>query len=77
VPSHRFEGFTPVTDSTHMDGYKYDPVGKKLTVRFKNGYVYEASGVSSETHQAFVSAPSQGTHWHWVIKDNHNITRVK
>lgn len=77
MPSHRFEGFTPVQDSTHMDGYKYSSVDRKLTVRFKNGYVYEAHGVTPEDHQAFVESPSQGTHWHRALKDSHHIERVK
>lgn len=77
MASHRFEGFNEVKDSTHMDGYKYEPMDRKLTVRFKNGYVYEAHGVSPETHKAFVEAPSKGTHWHWALRDTHHIERVK
>jgi hypothetical protein len=77
MPSHRFEGFTEVKDSTHMDGFRYDPVARKLTVRYRNGYVYEASGVSPEEHKAFAEAPSQGAHWHWAVKNSHDVVRVK
>jgi hypothetical protein len=77
MPRHSFDGFTPVQDSTHMDGESYDPIAKQLKVRYKNGYVYVAHGLSSEEYQAFKSAPSQGSHWHWVLRDSHHIERVK
>jgi hypothetical protein len=76
MTSHRFEGFTPI-DSGHLDGAKYDPIGKKLTVRFKNGYTYDVHGVSAQDHQDFMEAPSQGEHFHQVIKNNYRVERVK
>jgi hypothetical protein len=76
MPAHRFDGFTPI-DSDHMDGAKYNAVDRKLTIRYKNGYVYEVHGVSSEDHQAFMDASSQGEHYHQVIKNNFHIERVK
>lgn len=76
MSSHRFDGFTPI-DSGHMDGCKYSAMDRKLTIRYKNGYVYEVFGVSPEDHQAFMDAPSQGEHWHQIIKVNHHVERVR
>ena len=76
MPRHRFEGFVPV-DSGHIDGVRYDPMERVLAVRFKNGYVYHAHGVSSDDHQAFMDASSPGEHYHQVIKPNYHVERVR
>lgn len=70
------EGFTPIS-SDHIAGAKYDPLRRQMDVKFQNGYVYRAHGVSSHDYQQFMSAPSQGQHWHQVIKNNFGIERVK
>jgi hypothetical protein len=70
------DGFTP-HESGHIDGSKYDPVSRKMTIRFQNGYEYVAHGVPQQTYQDFLDASSQGEHYHSVIKLQHHIERVK
>jgi KTSC domain len=76
MSTHRFDGFTKI-DSDHMDGVRYDPLNRKMTVRYKNGYIYEVHGVESETYQEFLDAPSQGEHYHAFIKNQHRVERVR
>lgn len=73
---HAFEGFTPIS-SDHMDGAHYNHTEQKMTIRYKNGYVYEVHGIAPEHYQEFLNAPSQGEHYHKFIKGNFHITRVK
>lgn len=73
----RRDGFTTIEGSDHLDGYKYSQMDHKLTLKFKNGYVYDVHHVPLEEHQAFVNAPSQGEHFHKIIKDNYHVERVK
>lgn len=73
---HSFEGFEPIS-SAHMDGAKYNAMDRTLQIRFQNGYVYQAHGVSQEDYRAFMDAPSQGEHYHSVIKQNYHVERVK
>jgi hypothetical protein len=76
MAAHRFDGFEPIS-SGHLDGVKYDSMEKKMVVRFTNGYQYAVHGVTPEHYQEFVKAPSQGEHFHAVIKPNFHIERVK
>ena len=76
MSTHRFDGFTSIS-SGHIDGAKYDSSERKMTVRFQNGYQYAVHGVSPEHYQEFMEAPSQGEHFHKVIKDNFHVERVK
>jgi len=76
MPSHRFDGFTPIS-SGHIDGAKYDSFARKMTVRFQNGYHYDVHGISAESYKQFMGAPSQGEHYHNFIKGNYYIERVK
>lgn len=73
---HSFEGFTPIS-SDHMDGVRYNSMDRTMHVRFQNGYIYAAHGVSPEEYRKFMAAPSQGQHWHAHIKDNYPVERVK
>lgn len=70
------DGFTPIS-SDHLDGAKYDSMERKMTLRFQNGSHYDVHGVLPEDYQAFLDAPSQGEHFHQVIKNNFHIERVK
>ena len=75
MSTHRFDGFTPIS-SGHLDA-KYDSHEKKMIVRFQNGSVYHVHGVLPEDYEAFMSAPSQGEHYHSTIKSNFHVERVK
>jgi hypothetical protein len=70
------DGFTEIS-SDHLSGAKYNSRAQKMILRYKNGYHYEVSGVSPETYQEFMDAPSQGIHFHQYIKGNYHIERVK
>ena len=70
------DGFTSVS-SGHLDAVKYDSMARQMTVRFQNGYHYAVHDVSPEDYDAFISAPSQGAHYHQVLKSNFRIERVK
>lgn len=71
-----FDGFTPIS-SDHIAGAKYDAIQHEMHVKFQNGYVYRVHGVTPTDYQHFMDAPSQGQHWHQVIKNNFGIERVK
>ena len=73
----RKDGFTTIEGSDRLDGYKYSQMDHKLTLKLKNGYIYDVHHVPLEEHQAFVDAPSQGEHFHNFIKPNYHIERVK
>lgn len=70
------DNFTKV-DSEHIDGVSYSSLARKLAVKFKNGSVYHVHDVSHADHQEFMSAPSQGEHYHQVFRDHYNIEKVK
>jgi KTSC domain len=76
MSTHRFDGFTPIS-SDHLDGCKYDAVQRKMTVRFTNGYQYIVHGLSADSYNQFMDAPSQGEHYHAHIKPNYHVERVR
>lgn len=76
MTNHSFEGFEPIS-SDHIDGARYNSMDRQMTIRFKNGSQYVAHEVSPQDYQAFMDAPSQGAHYHAVIKPNYHIERVK
>lgn len=52
----------------------YDDETKVLTVRFRSGGVYVYADVSTEAHQALMSAESVGKHFQANIRDKY-VTR--
>jgi hypothetical protein len=68
--------FTPI-DSDHIAGAYYDSMERRATIKFKNGSVYHVHGMLPDDYQAFMDAPSQGRHFHSIIKDNYHVERVK
>ena len=77
MASSRFEGFTKLEGSGHLDGVKYDSRQRQMTVRFQNGYQYVVHGISADSYQQFLNAPSHGEHYHNNIKDNYHIERIR
>lgn len=73
----KFDGFTKLKGSGHLDAVKYESYERKMTVRFQNGAVYDVHGVQPQAYQDFMDAPSQGQHYHDHIKDNYAVERVK
>jgi hypothetical protein len=68
--------FTSI-DSKHISGARYNSLDRTLDIQFRNGSVYRARDVSPEDHQAFMDAPSQGSHYHRVVKNSFHIVQVK
>ena len=69
-------GWTEIS-SDHLSHVKYDETESKLAVRFQNGFEYHVHGVSPKDYREFISAPSQGIHYHRVLKNNFHVERVK
>lgn len=57
----------PVT-SSKIKSVGYDPERKVLEVEFKNGGLYQYSGVDPQEHADLMAAPSIGKHFHAAIK---------
>jgi len=62
--------------SSNVKSVGYDEPSRTMHVEFRDGGVYEYSGVPPETHQALVSAPSVGTHLHAHIKGRFPARRL-
>ena len=58
---------TPVI-SSNIVSIGYDPEIQTLEIEFKNGSVYQYSGVPSDEFDSFMSAYSMGTYFHARIK---------
>ena len=69
--------------SSLLRAVEYEPLTKTLIVEFRGkaagepGKVYRYSGVSQETYDKFVAAPSIGRAFLNEIKPAHSCTRVK
>ena len=48
--------------SSHVVGHAYDPAKKKLTVKFKDGSMYDYDHVMQSEYDALDRAPSTGKH---------------
>ena len=70
------DGFTPV-NSGHLSAVKYDSTEQRMTVRFQNGSEYHVHGITPDDYAGFIDAPSQGEHYHQVLKKQFEITRAK
>ncbi|HEY1772480.1 MAG TPA: KTSC domain-containing protein [Gammaproteobacteria bacterium] len=63
--------------SSNIAAVGYDPVLQVLEVEFKNGTVYRYDGVSSEIHEAMVTAPSVGGYFSANIRNKFPSTKVE
>ncbi len=62
--------------SSMFAGYEYDSVAWILTLKFKNGKVFEYVDFSPEDYDAFCEAKSLGTHYNSAIKGKHESRDV-
>lgn len=62
------KGFQSVA-SSHIQSAAYDEDTKILSIQFKGGRVYHYHDVPPDEYEAFVNAPSAGSHFHDNIKD--------
>lgn len=67
---------TPI-DSSMFSHHHYDPDTRKMTVRFKNGLLYEYDDVSADKHAAFAENASPGRFFNEKIKPNHAGRKVQ
>lgn len=58
---------TPVS-SSQIEAIGYDPQHNKLRVKFHSGGTYEYSNVPEDLHHKIMSAKSQGSEFHRLIK---------
>lgn len=54
--------------SSNIREIAYDPASREMQVTFHSGSTYSYQGVSAADHQAFVGAPSAGSHFAAHIK---------
>ena len=64
-------------DSTVVQSWHYDYEMQTLTIRFKNGTVYEYYDVPEGTYYAFVQADSLGEFFNEEIKGIYAYCRAK
>lgn len=65
----------PVT-SSNIAAIGYDPDRSALDVEFKNGSVYQYSGVPASEHDAFMNADSKGKYLNANIKNHYSFVKL-
>ena len=58
-------------ESSMFSHHHYEPNTRKMTVRFKNGLLYEYDDVGIDKHTAFTENASPGRYFNERIKGNH------
>jgi hypothetical protein len=59
-----------------FSAHHYDPNSRKMTVRYKNGAVWEYGDVPAEKNDAFLGNASKGGYFNAKIKPNHAGRKV-
>lgn len=70
------EGYTPVTESSAVKAYKYDPAANELHVTTKDGITYVAGEVTSAQAEAFASADSKGKAWQAIRQNTTPVAKI-
>jgi len=63
--------------SSNLDEIGYDHDVNLLEIRFKNGGVYQYSGVPVSIYKELMSAPSEGSYFHHCIRDKYPCIKVR
>lgn len=63
-------------DSSNIEAVGYDPESQVMHVKFRSGDTYQYSGVPADEHQALMSAPSIGGHFHRRIKGRYGFSKA-
>jgi KTSC domain len=66
---------TPVK-STNLHSLGYDPEAKLMRVKFRSGATHEYTGVPAAAHQAFLTAPSLGSHFANHVRGKYPSTKL-
>lgn len=61
--------FAPI-ESSMFEGQHYEPTSRVLTVKFKNGSIYQYEDVPADKHDAFVGNASPVSYFNSRIKNN-------
>jgi hypothetical protein len=67
---------TPI-ESSMFSHHAYDPDSRKMTVRYKNGTLWEYDDVPIDKHATFTESASPGRFFNERIKPNHIGRKVK
>ena len=62
--------------SSMFSEHHYDPNTRKMTVRYKNGALWEYDDVPAEKNDAFLGNMSKGRYFNERIKPNHAGRKV-
>ncbi|MFJ5457601.1 KTSC domain-containing protein [Pectobacterium sp. CHL-2024] len=63
-------------DSTNIESAGYDPNTSILEIEFKNGSLYQYSGVPEYIFQELISASSVGVYFNQNIKNNYEFQKI-
>lgn len=57
--------------SSAVEAVGYDPLSRRLRIRFTGGREYDFCGVPESVYRGFIEAPSKGTYYNDYIKDRY------
>lgn len=63
-------------ESSHFAAVGYDPAARKMHIEFKNGAVYEYTGVPEQFHKTLMNADSQGAFFHKNVKPHFHARKI-
>lgn len=64
-------------ESSAFSKLAYEYRSHTARVYFRNGYVYDYSGVPDEVYTAWLKAPSMGKYYHWKIKGKYDYELIR
>jgi hypothetical protein len=64
-------------ESSMFSHHHYNPDSRKMTVRYKNGALWEYDDVPAEKNDAFLGNASKGRYFNERIKPNHAGRKVE
>lgn len=64
-------------NASNIRGVGYDARNRMLEIEFRNGSIYQYSGVSEEVHRRLVNAPSPGSYFSDNIEENFSAKRMR
>ena len=63
--------------SSQIENVGYSSEEERLEIEFKNGSVYSYEGVSQNTFEFFLAAPSKGKFFHAYIRDKYPTMLIR
>lgn len=62
--------------SSHLKSVGYNPTARTMAVKFNDGGTYHYYGVTPNTHDQFMAAPSKGKFFRRAIKGRYRTVDV-